>query len=405
MRRTAAFALGTSSLFLALVAILINSPALFYMTTALVTLLGVARLQAWLSVRGLRFERHAPAVVSLGDSVDIEVVVWSERRIRRPLVFIIDQLPPRMMAKAVGFSLPIAPDFDHPVRTAYKLPHRRRGVFRWSALEVVGTDALGLITMTRAYSTDTVELTVLPIPVPVNLDLRGSAGFGISESTSGRHRGAGVEPRGVREYVAGDSLRHVHWRSTARTGKLLVKEFEAGSYSRVAFVFQRSEGTDFISDSLPDEGPIYSSLDLMCSHAMYLIETLGREGAIVSLPQFESGEPSAQSDRSAELAPLLAAVRAGEGGSLAEDLKQASASLGSGALVYVFLSTPDLGAITTVRHIRSTGGEVVALLYDPSRFVEPKRQRIVGRGACDESFRAALQQAGAACYEMPGFAS
>lgn len=405
MRRTAAFALGTSSLFLALVAILINSPALFYMTTALVALLGVARLQAWLSVRGLRFERHAPAMASIGDSVDIEVVVWSERRIRRPLVFIEDQLPGRMLATKIGPSLPIAPDHDYPVRTTYRLPLRRRGVFRWSSLQVIGTDALGLITMTRAYQTDMVELTVLPIAVPVNLDLRGSAGFGITEATSGRHRGAGVEPRGIREYTSGDSLRHVHWPSTARTGKLLVKEFEAGSYSRVAFVFQRSEGTDYFSSTPPTEGPIYSSLDLMCGHALYLIETLGREGAIVSMPQFESGQPSSASDRTVELRPLLAALTAAGEHPIGDELAQASASLGTGGLVYLFLSTADLGALGAVRSIRATGGEVVALLYDASQFVEEKRKASVGRGACDEGFRAALQQAGAACHEMPGFAS
>jgi uncharacterized protein (DUF58 family) len=37
--------------------------------------------------------------------------------------------------------------------------------------------------------------------------------------------GVGTQVVGTREYRTGDSLRQVHWRSTARTGKLVIKEF------------------------------------------------------------------------------------------------------------------------------------------------------------------------------------
>ncbi len=37
--------------------------------------------------------------------------------------------------------------------------------------------------------------------------------------------GAGLDVRGVREWRPGDAVRHVHWRSTARTGRLTVLEY------------------------------------------------------------------------------------------------------------------------------------------------------------------------------------
>ncbi|MEW6555521.1 MAG: DUF58 domain-containing protein [Actinomycetota bacterium] len=39
-------------------------------------------------------------------------------------------------------------------------------------------------------------------------------------------KGAGIDYYGVREFRSGDPLRHVHWRTTARRGELVVREFE-----------------------------------------------------------------------------------------------------------------------------------------------------------------------------------
>lgn len=38
----------------------------------------------------------------------------------------------------------------------------------------------------------------------------------------------------VRQYVVGDSQRHVHWKSTARTGKLMVRQYEESRHARIA---------------------------------------------------------------------------------------------------------------------------------------------------------------------------
>jgi uncharacterized protein (DUF58 family) len=40
----------------------------------------------------------------------------------------------------------------------------------------------------------------------------------------------------LREYVPGDSYRHVHWKSTAKTGKLMVRQYEETRHSRIAII-------------------------------------------------------------------------------------------------------------------------------------------------------------------------
>ncbi len=49
---------------------------------------------------------------------------------------------------------------------------------------------------------------------------------------------------GVREYRRGDPLRHVHWRSTARTGQLMVREFEREPGSLLSVLVVNGKGRD-----------------------------------------------------------------------------------------------------------------------------------------------------------------
>jgi uncharacterized membrane protein YfbV (UPF0208 family) len=60
MRNIASFALTWAAVFMTIVAVMLDSWAMFYMGTALVATIAACRFQAWLSVRGLRFERVAP---------------------------------------------------------------------------------------------------------------------------------------------------------------------------------------------------------------------------------------------------------------------------------------------------------------------------------------------------------
>ena len=47
----------------------------------------------------------------------------------------------------------------------------------------------------------------------------------------------------VREYAAGDSVSRIHWLSTARIGKLMVKQFDQGSASHVWVLFDQHAAT------------------------------------------------------------------------------------------------------------------------------------------------------------------
>jgi uncharacterized protein (DUF58 family) len=66
--------------------------------------------------------------------------------------------------------------------------------------------------------------------------MSGIADAGGDESVSNR-LGRGEEIRGTRPYVAGDDLRTVHWKSTARLGRLVVKEFHPITRSEAVIIW------------------------------------------------------------------------------------------------------------------------------------------------------------------------
>jgi uncharacterized protein (DUF58 family) len=392
MRNVARTVPFIATLFLATMAILINSPALFYMATAMFATILACRGQAWLSVRGLRFERVSPPTVNVGDTVTVGLVVWSERRLKRPLVTVLDGLPRNLVCADLTPSLPVAPSYDQPIHTRYSFRPLRRGKFKWDSLEVVGTDALGLVSMSKAYETEPAELTVYPAPIAVSVPIKPANGWGTSEAESGKFRGSGIEPRGVREYAEGDPLRYVHWASSARSGKLMVKEFESGSGMAFAFLLQQTEGSEVGSGGS-------TTLEAMCGHAAYLAEQYLRQGATVLFPGLEvTREASpAQTVRKQEIYEILASVRANRRSTISEDLANVSKEVRGGATLILMLSVQDPDLPEFLASLAEV--QKVCLLYDPAEYRERRSASVLS--AADPAYLGRLRDAGADVFVMP----
>lgn len=383
IRVSAGATLGAAALFLATVALLVGSPGLFYMGTAVIATIIAARLQAFLAVKGLRIERVAPAMVMAGEKVVVEIAVWSEKKIKRPLVMISDHLPARMAVADLTPSLPVAPSYDTPVKSQYSFRVTRRGKYRWSGVTVYGHDALGLSITNQAYRTESTELLVVPTPIAIYSELPIAGGFGLSEAGSGKSTG-GIEPRALREYTPGDSLRHVHWRSSARSRTLLVKEFESGSLAKVAIFIQDSQDTDF-------GGAPLSSLDLICANVSYLARELSRLGTECILPQYESSLTISRGvTRFSEIDKLLAEV---EDSSLTDVGMQALACREREKfhVAYFFVSMAQESLVTAIRTFTQAEIPTVVVVYDSRHFLKHNSVKL----ATDPNFVDELTQAGA----------
>lgn len=380
-------ALTTAAFFLLVVAVLLSSTALFYMSTAMAGAIVATRIQAWLAVRGLRFDRRVPEVTRVGEWVTVEILAWSENPVKRPLTLISDHLPRKMAVEDRTPTLPIAPTFGEPVAARYSFRPMRRGRFRWSGVHVVGTDPFGIVATVREYDTPPVELTVLPRPIPIQVDLPSSSGFGFEESEHGLSRGPGLEPRGVREYTDGDSLRYVHWRSSARAGKLLVKEFETGSQNAVSLMIQTTKGSDIGQGA-------HTTLERMCGHAAYLMGAMVRQGIDVRLIGVDSGPPALDpSQREWQILMGLAHLEADDPDPMSVQLRSRRGELIPGSAVYLLLATPDEALPDQIQELQRNGHRVLCIVLDAGSFNPSSKSPIPN--AANPSFLGALRDAGA----------
>ncbi|MGH3655175.1 MAG: DUF58 domain-containing protein [Micromonosporaceae bacterium] len=108
---------------------------------------------------------------------------------------------------------------------AYNVRADVRGRYEIGPLRIRLTDPFGLCELTRAFPAVN-RLMVIPQVVPLPPIRIAGEYVGSGESRSRSVAVHGEDDAATREYRHGDDLRRVHWRSTARTGELMVRREE-----------------------------------------------------------------------------------------------------------------------------------------------------------------------------------
>ncbi|MFC4242447.1 DUF58 domain-containing protein [Gryllotalpicola reticulitermitis] len=125
------------------------------------------------------------------------------------------------------------------------VPAHRRGIIDVGPVTTVRTDPLGTLKREAAWA-DVHRLFVHPKTVTVPST---SSGFvrDLEGTPSGDVVTDDISFHQIREYQPGDGRRHVHWKSTAKTGRLMVRQFEETRRARLAIVLGMHED-EFASD-------------------------------------------------------------------------------------------------------------------------------------------------------------
>ncbi len=212
--------------------------------------------------REVRLHRVFDPPVCLGfqNRVRIEISNSAPRRVR---VLILDEVPP----ESVAIPGPVEAWVDPGGMAAAEYIFRpvRRGRMRFMNINARIEGRLRLVR--REICTRT------PEEIRVYPDLRGARQIdlalragrpGLSGLRKLRFRGQGREFESLRDFVAGDCLRHVAWSASARRAKLVIKEFQAERNQTIVIMIDSGRMmTARVGDQTKMDHAVHAALGLM----------------------------------------------------------------------------------------------------------------------------------------------
>ena len=338
----------------------------------------VALLWAWLNQRGLVLRRatrtHRSQVGKYFEET-LELVnrsawpkLWVEVRD-------FSDLPGHHVSRVVN-SLGRGATSRWQVRTLA----RKRGRYMLGPVTLSSGDPLGIFRFTR----ESPEMNSLVV-TPATVDLPG-----FSPPTGYLPGGETVHRRtpyitssvsGIRDYVPGDSINRIHWASTARTGRLISKEFELDpladvwmfldmyedahaeapwvegeSDAELPWLARRAERID-----LPPSTVEYA-VTIAASLAQHFLQSDREVGFLSYAEEREIVQPDRGERQLTRLLEVLAVIQARGRLPIAEALAIDGAALARHTTLIVITASTDNRWVTVLRGLRTRGVHGVAVL-------------------------------------------
>jgi uncharacterized protein (DUF58 family) len=274
---------------------------------------------------------------------------------------------------------------------SYPVRPEARGRYRIGPLSVRLADPFGLCELARSFAASD-ELVVTPVVHALPSVRLGGDWTGGGDAPSRSVAVSGTDDAATREYRYGDDLRKVHWKSTARTGELMVRREEQPFSSRATLLLDAREAAhrgDGPGSSFEWAVSAVASIGVSLARAGFALSLVRESGESVAPPGVPLGEgllldelATVGTARRRTLDPAVEVLRAG----------------GLGVLVAV-LGAVDLDQAERLARLRTGSAVCVAVLLDTDSWTPlPPRARAA---ALDRHERVAGLLAGAGWRVLP----
>jgi uncharacterized protein (DUF58 family) len=321
------------------------------LTSVLFSSAGLAKLWSHLSLariscRRLLSERR----VFPGETVNVKLQVTNRKPLPLPWIQVDDEIPQALgSASSVPGEKPgsmlirrsAAMLWYSSVKWKYELPCLKRGYYPLGPTIISSGDIFGLYSRSLRTALED-HIIVYPKIYPVgHLRIPSQQPTGEARSEYRIFQDP-TRPVGVRDYQHGDSLRHVHWKASARLQALQVKVFEPTTSFKVALFLSVDS---FTRNGSFSEDEFELGISVAASLARHVIEQGSPAGVFVNTRRVDSGQavsiaPSGSRDQLTAILEALAKVTASSSDPFELFLEKEQKVLHAGTTVALIFAKP-----------------------------------------------------------------
>jgi uncharacterized protein (DUF58 family) len=353
-------------------------PLFFYLFYLLLALLLLAYLWSWSNLKGVSVTRDVGTRrAQVGEEARERIILDNEWPLPKLWVEVQDHSDMPLHAAGFVAYLPANERRRWTVRT----PCTMRGKWQLGPVTLHSGDPFGIFKLERPVDA-TADLIVYPAMINLpefrlpSAELPGGADL--------RSRTFHVTPNvsTIREYVPGDSFNRIHWRSTARTNKLMVKEFELDPTADVWIVADMHERSQVVAEEqrtlyrdrrlgrdiqVPESTEEYI-VSAAASIARHLLNGSRNVGLLAWGQHREIIPPEREARQLYKILESLAVIRAHGTHPLAEVLIAEASQFSRSSTMVVITSSVDQAWVTSLQQMLYRGIQTVVVLIDPESF-------------------------------------
>jgi len=247
---------------------------------------------------------------------------------------------------------------------------RRRGVYSAGPVRVTTGDPFGLFKFSRSYG-ERQSLVVLPHPEELPYFWAPAAqlpGEGVV-----RKRTHYVTPNAasIREYYPGDSYNRIHWRSTARLGRLMVKTFEMDPTSNI-WILLDLHGD--VQQGCDEESTEEYGVRIAASLAYRFLNANRMLGMMMFGRETVTLDPARGGQQYTRVLESLAVAQATGKASLAEVIQEEGRRFGRHTTLIVISPSCDEEWAASLHQLMRQGTRAAAVLLEPGSFATANGQ-------------------------------
>jgi uncharacterized protein (DUF58 family) len=356
----------------ALLALALVSGSILLLRLFFLSLLVTAVSYVWVrwSLHGLSVDStQPPERLEVGDTFQREVIIYNPGKLPRLWLRVKDDtdLPGHQDTASIN----IARQSVYCWQANFKC--RKRGRYHLGPVTITAADPLEIFTSNRTLGKEK-EITIYP--ATIDLPLFNLASFSGSGHSSGYQsiKSIRTHASSVREFTSGDSLHHIHWRSTARMGKLMVKTFDADrSYNppKVAWILlDMNEKAHF---GRGDETSEEYAITMAASIVKKCLQSGIVAGILASDKRHSLIKPETGEKQLWDILETLALMKANRGPALSELSLYYLDSFRHNPLVIIIATSASENLAEVVAQLRNRVASMVVILVDAASFGGPPR--------------------------------